>query len=91
MAPIFINDAISLDFRAQNFLFFRIKTPFFKQDVPLFSLKAVENNENKKSVKFQGDLLTICDFVQVFVICQVFIIYSYDILFQMPQCLSLPD
>ena len=27
----------------------------------------MENNENKKSVKFQGDMLNFCDFIQVFV------------------------
>ena len=32
-----------------------------------FALKTVENNKNKKSVKFQGDMLNFCDFIQVFV------------------------
>ena len=27
----------------------------------------MENNKNKKSVKFQGDRLNFCDFIQVFV------------------------
>ena len=27
----------------------------------------IENNKNKKSVKFQGDILNFCDFIQVFV------------------------
>ena len=27
----------------------------------------MENNKNKKSVKFQGDMLHFCDFIQVFV------------------------
>ena len=27
----------------------------------------METNKNKKSVKFQGDLLNFCDFIQVFV------------------------
>ena len=27
----------------------------------------MENNKNKKSVKFQGDMLNVCDFIQVFV------------------------
>ena len=27
----------------------------------------MENNKNKKSVKFQGDMLNYCDFIQVFV------------------------
>ena len=31
-----------------------------------FTLKTVENNKNKKSVKFQGDMLSFCDFIQVF-------------------------
>ena len=32
-----------------------------------FTLETVENNKNKKSVKFQGDMLNYCDFIQVFV------------------------
>ena len=27
----------------------------------------MENNKNRKSVKFQGDMLNFCDFIQVFV------------------------
>ena len=27
----------------------------------------MENNKNKKFVKFQGDMLNFCDFIQVFV------------------------
>ena len=27
----------------------------------------MENNKNKKSVKFQGGMLNFCDFIQVFV------------------------
>ena len=27
----------------------------------------MENNKNKKSVKFQGDMINFCDFIQVFV------------------------
>ena len=27
----------------------------------------MENNKNKRSVKFQGDMLIFCDFIQVFV------------------------
>ena len=27
----------------------------------------MKNNKNKKSVKFQGDMLNFCDFIQVFV------------------------
>ena len=27
----------------------------------------MENNKNKKPVKFQGDMLNFCDFIQVFV------------------------
>ena len=30
-------------------------------------MQTVENNKNKKSVKFQGDMLNFCDFIQVFV------------------------
>ena len=32
-----------------------------------FALLTVENNKNKKSVKFQGDMLNFCDFIQDFV------------------------
>ena len=32
-----------------------------------FALQTVENNKNKKSVKFQGDMLNFYDFIQVFV------------------------
>ena len=32
-----------------------------------FALLTVENNKNKKSVKFQGDILNFGDFIQVFV------------------------
>ena len=32
-----------------------------------FALQTVEKNKNKKSVKFQGDILNFCDFIQVFV------------------------
>ena len=32
-----------------------------------FALYTVENKKNKKSVKFQGDMLNFCDFIQVFV------------------------
>ena len=34
---------------------------------PYFALYTVENNKNKKSVKFQGDMLNFYDFIQVFV------------------------
>ena len=27
----------------------------------------MENNKNKKSIKFQGDMLNFCDFIQVYV------------------------
>ena len=27
----------------------------------------MENNKNKKSVKYQGDMLNFCDFIQVYV------------------------
>ena len=30
-------------------------------------MQIVENNKNKKSVKFQGDSLIFCDFIQVYV------------------------
>ena len=32
-----------------------------------FALLTVENNKNKKSIKFQGDRLKFCDFIQVYV------------------------
>ena len=32
-----------------------------------FALETVENNKNKKSVKFQGDMLNFYDFIQVYV------------------------
>ena len=54
---IFINDAVSLDFRAQKF-------PFFLNSMSLyFALLTVENNKNKKSVKFQGNILNFGDFI----------------------------
>ena len=31
------------------------------------ALQTVENNKNKKSVKFQEDILNFCDLIQVFV------------------------
>ena len=34
---------------------------------PYFALYTVENNKIKKSVKFQGDMLNFCDFIQGFV------------------------
>ena len=32
-----------------------------------FALLTVENNKNKKSVNFLGDMLNFCDFIQVYV------------------------
>ena len=32
-----------------------------------FALQTVENNKNKKPIKFQGDMLNFCDFIQVLV------------------------
>ena len=32
-----------------------------------FALSTVENNKNKKSVKFQGHMLNFCDFIQDYV------------------------
>ena len=44
----------------------------------------MENNKNKKSVKFQGDMFNFCDFIQVFVFtrnhhlkCRAVIRYLY--------------
>ena len=31
----------------------------------------MENNKNKKSVKFQGDMLNFCDFIQVLYLPQI--------------------
>ena len=65
---IFINDSISLDFRAQNFpLIFPYKNTFLNSKSVYFALQTVENNKSKKSVKFQGDMLIFCDFIQVYV------------------------
>ena len=57
------------------FRFSRTKVPFdlsilkhFLNSMSLyFALQTVENNKNKKSVKFQGDMLNFYDFIQVFV------------------------
>ena len=68
MEHIFIKDAISLDFRAQNFrLIVPYKKHFLSSMSLCFALLTVENNKNKKSIKFQGDMLNFCDFIQVFV------------------------
>ena len=32
-----------------------------------YALLTVGNNKNKKSIKFQGDILIFCDFIQVYV------------------------
>ena len=32
-----------------------------------FALQTVENNKNKMSIKFQGDMLNFCDFILVYV------------------------
>ena len=61
---IFINDAISLDFRAQKFpLICLYLNPFLNSMSLYFALLTVENNKNKKSVKFQGDILNFGDFI----------------------------
>ena len=39
-----------------------------------FVVLTVENNKNKKSVKFQGDTLHFYDFIQVFVLPQITIL-----------------
>ena len=36
-----------------------------------FALQTVENNKNKKFVKFQGDMLNFCDFIQVLYLPQI--------------------
>ena len=68
MEHIFITDAISLDFRAQNFpLIFPYLNTFLNR-MSLFCIVNLESNKNKKSVKFQGERL-------IFVIYSGFYIY----------------
>ena len=63
---IFINDAISLDFRAQNFpLIFPYKNTFLNSMSLYFASQTVVNYKNKKSLKFKGDMLNFCDCIQV--------------------------
>ena len=63
-----LNNAISLDFRAQNFPFnLSVLNTCLNSMSLYFALKTVENNKNKKSVKFQGDMLNFYDFIQVYV------------------------
>ena len=45
-----------------------------------FSLQSVENNKNKKSVKFQGDMLNFCDFIQIFVFTTNHHLKSFEII-----------
>ena len=40
---------------------------FLNSMSPFFALLNVENNRIKESVKFQGDMLNFCDFIQVYV------------------------
>ena len=41
----------------------------------------MENNKNKKSVTFQGDMLNFCDFIQVFAFTRNHYLYEQEILF----------
>ena len=38
----------------------------------------MKNDKNKKSVKFQGDMLNFCDFIQVFVFTTNHHLNKYD-------------
>ena len=67
MEHIFINDAYSLDFRAQNVPLIFPYLIFLNSMSLYFALYTVENNKNKKSNKFQEDMLNFCDFIQDFV------------------------
>ena len=63
-----MNDAISLDFPAQKFpLIFLYSNTFLNSMSLYLALYTVENNKNKKSIKFQGQMLNFCDFIQVYV------------------------
>ena len=63
---------------------------------PYFALYTVENNKNKKSVKFQGDMLNFCDFIQVFAftrnhhlkqrLCLEFQFESSSVMFPFSDC-----
>ena len=65
----FINDAVSLDFRSQKFpLIFPYLNTSLNSMSLYFALLTVENNKNKKTDKFQGDMLNFCNFIQVFCI-----------------------
>ena len=44
----------------------------------------MENNKNKKSVKFQGDVLNFCDFIQVFVFTRNHLLKIYCNKFSLP-------
>ena len=46
----------------------------------------MENNKNKKSVKFQGDMLNFCDFIQVFVFTTNHHLKVHMAVFQGPCC-----
>ena len=67
---ILINDAISLDFRARIFPSICSYQTHFQTASPSILHCKLENKKNKKSVKFQGEMLNLfefCDFIQVFV------------------------
>ena len=48
---------------------------------PYFALYTVENNKNKKSVKFQGDMLNFYDFIQGFVFTRNHHLNLHEVLF----------
>ena len=60
------------DFHTQKPMYKKIITFPFPQvhsfnPITLRMAKTAENNKNKKSVKFQGDMLNFCNFIQVFI------------------------
>ena len=58
----------------------------------------MENYKNKKSVKFQGDMLNFCDFIQVFVftrnhhlkVCEYTLVYTWTIRSMNITCINDP-
>ena len=65
---IFISDAISLDFSTKIPFDLSILKHYCKQHVSLFCIvNCRKKNKKKKSVKYQGDMLNFCDFIQVYV------------------------
>ena len=50
----------------------------------------MENNKNKKSVKFQGDVLNFCDFIQVFVFTRNHHLNLYSVLITGTPTIFIP-